>query len=132
MQNGRDLADSQYGPGAMTDYWDYARRYSLADHFFSTIASNSFPNHLVLVAGSSLGVVDNPSFRSGSTSPTVWGCDSPKWQTVAVYARGRTTEQHPCLIPALLLTRPMQLVLAGSTMLPRRVSGATTGLRSMP
>ena len=57
-QNGRDVADSQYFSGDTPAYWAYARRYSLADHFFSTVASDSFPNHLVLVAGQNLGAID--------------------------------------------------------------------------
>ncbi|HEV3311152.1 MAG TPA: alkaline phosphatase family protein, partial [Chloroflexota bacterium] len=48
VSHGQDIGDSEYGPAQMANYWTYARRFSLADHFFSTIGSQSFPNHLVL------------------------------------------------------------------------------------
>ena len=94
IQYGQDIADSQYGPSQMADYWTYARKFELADHFFSTIASQSFPNHLVLVSGTNLGgVIDNPHVNAGVSS---WGCDAIKGTTVTTYSHGATKDAFPC------------------------------------
>src|ERR1019366_6144642 len=53
IQNGQDVADSQFVQGEIPNYWRYARRFALADHFFSTVLASSFPNHLVTVSGES-------------------------------------------------------------------------------
>ena len=60
-QDGMDVADSQYTQEQIPDYWTYAQKYSIADHFFSTILASSFPNHLAMIAGSANGTYDNPS-----------------------------------------------------------------------
>ena len=44
----------------------------IADHFFATMLGGSFANHLVTIAGQSMGVIDSPD------SSTAWGCDSTK------------------------------------------------------
>ncbi|HEV3311157.1 MAG TPA: alkaline phosphatase family protein [Chloroflexota bacterium] len=88
---GKDLADTQFGPAQMADYWTYARKFGLADRFFSTLASNSMPNHLVLVSGTNLGgVIDNPSRNSS------WGCDSPAGSVVPVYVNSKIQLKFPC------------------------------------
>ncbi len=40
-------------------YWDWARRFTLCDHYFTDVAGPSTPNHLMLVAGTS-PIIDNP------------------------------------------------------------------------
>lgn len=70
-QSGQDVADSQYFKRDIPNYWKYASTFSLADHFFSTITGDSFPNHLVLISGTNFNVVGNP------TNSLTWGCDSP-------------------------------------------------------
>lgn len=94
IQNGEDVADSQYEASEVPIYWDYARRFSLADHFFSTVMASSFPNHLVTIAGQSMGTLDNPymvshSFRS-------WGCDAVAATFVYTYPGGRARKSRPC------------------------------------
>ena len=42
------------------NYWEYARRYTLCDAFFSSVAGPSEPNHLYTVAARSGGLVNNP------------------------------------------------------------------------
>ena len=42
------------------NYWDYARRFTLCDNFFSSLAGPSEPNHLYTVAAQSGGLVNNP------------------------------------------------------------------------
>jgi len=95
IQDGKDIADTQYGAGEMADYWDYARHFSLADRFFSTIASQSFANHLVLVAGQNVGgVIDNPT--NGQKKVESWGCDSPASEIVETYSNYRMSFKRPC------------------------------------
>jgi phospholipase C len=78
IQDGKDIADSQYAQSDVPAYWSYARAYTLDDHFFSTIMGPSFPNHLVTIAASSANTVDNPR---GQTQHA-WGCDGGKYSLV--------------------------------------------------
>jgi phospholipase C len=43
----------------LRNYWAYARRFALADRFFSSFAGPTLPNHLFLVAAQSPGVTRN-------------------------------------------------------------------------
>jgi phospholipase C len=45
------------------NYWEYARKYTLCDYFFSSLMGPSEPNHLYIVAAQSGGLVYNPAFR---------------------------------------------------------------------
>lgn len=42
------------------NYWEYARRFTLCDNFFSSLQGPSEPNHLYTVAAQSGGMVNNP------------------------------------------------------------------------
>jgi len=48
-----------YDSSDIPNYWAYARRFALADHFFSSFAGPTLPNHLFVVAGQSPGVTRN-------------------------------------------------------------------------
>ena len=72
LQDGQDVALSQLYEPDIPSYWAYARTFTLDDHFFSTINGPSFPNHLMLVAGSSHNTDDNPILNSYHS----WGCDA--------------------------------------------------------
>ena len=54
----------QYHQADIATYWAYAQQFTLCDHFFTDVASDSTPNHLMLIAAAS-PVINNPS--SGST-----------------------------------------------------------------
>lgn len=41
------------------NYWDYARHFTLADRFFSSLNGPSMPNHVYTVAATSGGLIDN-------------------------------------------------------------------------
>lgn len=88
-----DVSDTQYTPKQVANYYKYAQNFGLADHFFSTIASASFPNHLALVAGSSQSVIDNPYDNGHKNS---WGCDAAPSVRVAVLKHGGTRFVRPC------------------------------------
>ena len=51
---------SYYDWHEIPNYWDYARRYTLCDRFFSSVDGPSEPNHLYTVAAQSGGLVNNP------------------------------------------------------------------------
>ena len=94
IQNGVDVADSQYRESQIPDYWAYARRFGLADRFFSTILASSFPNHLVTVAGSALntlGIAAHPPH-----SLLAWGCDAPKKELAWTDKNGHFGQIYPC------------------------------------
>jgi phospholipase C len=94
IQNGKDIADSQYRQSDIAAYWEYARQFTLDDHFFSTIMGPSFPNHLVTIAASSNNVVDNPL---GQTVHA-WGCDSGQYSVVTLMDpnTGKKSLVKPC------------------------------------
>ncbi len=90
IQNGVDMADSQFYQEDIPNYWAYAQTFSLSDAFFSTVGGPSFPNHLFTIAGEDDDVIDNPS-----TGP--WGCDAPSGTTVReLHADGITEYVYPC------------------------------------
>jgi len=54
----------QYQQADIAQYWAYAQQFTLCDNFYTDVASDSTPNHLMLIAADS-PVINNPS--SGST-----------------------------------------------------------------
>jgi len=54
----------QYHQADIASYWRYAQQFALCDNFFTDVASDSAPNHLMLIAADS-PVINNRS--SGST-----------------------------------------------------------------
>ena len=54
----------QYQQADIAQYWAYAQQFTLCDDFYSDVASDSTPNHLMLIAADS-PVINNPS--SGSS-----------------------------------------------------------------
>lgn len=86
--NGDYLCLTQYQQADLPNYWAYAKYFALADNMFSSIASESFPNHLYTVAASSGGVISNPPYP---------GCDSPPWVTALVIdSQGVISSEYPC------------------------------------
>ncbi len=87
-------------PADIPDLWSYAQHFTLDDHFFSTIAGPSFPNHLTLLAGTSANVVDDPIAKSQEG----WECRTSPSGLVSAVIPG-TDRYHlvrPCFaIPTL-------------------------------
>jgi phospholipase C len=88
-----DMADSQYTEAQIPSYYTYARDFALADHFFSTIASQSMPNHLVLIAGQSFHLVNNPF---GAGHKLSWGCDAQPTVKIQILHDKHYITQRPC------------------------------------
>ena len=51
---------SYYDYHEIPNYWEYARRFTLCDAFYSSLAGPSEPNHLYALAAQSAGLVNNP------------------------------------------------------------------------
>jgi len=93
VQFGHDYADSAYTKAEIPDYWAYAKTFTLADHFYSTMMGPSFPNHLAIIAGAGNRTIDNPH---GEGVPS-WGCDAGPHALVPVEAQSGTISYvKPC------------------------------------
>ena len=91
----RRWAFTQLHRDQLPNYWHWARRFVLADNFFSSAQGPSFPNHLYSIAAQSGGAVDNPR-RNGFFSNT-FGCDAPSQQKVQVFdSEGMVRFIRPC------------------------------------
>jgi phospholipase C len=74
------------------NYWAYARRFALADHYFTAVHGPSLPNHLFTVAAQSGGVMDNVDNSNSGKN-----CDGSPSGTVSVIDdKGNVTQQSPC------------------------------------
>jgi phospholipase C len=93
IQNGKDVALSEYHEADIPNYWKYARTFTLDDHLFATIMGPSFPNHLISVAGTSAYTTDNPHGQLVHA----WGCDGGKRSWVdGISPAGKPFLTHPC------------------------------------
>jgi phospholipase C len=73
--SGQDLSGYvQHSRETLPSYWAYADRFTLADHFFTSMYGPTFPEHLYTVAAQSNGVVDN---KSNADTPGSY-CDDPQ------------------------------------------------------
>ncbi|MGI8824975.1 MAG: phospholipase C [Chloroflexota bacterium] len=96
IQNGADMADSQFYQSDIPNYWAYAKRFTLDDRFFSNILGPSFPNHLYSVSGQGANIDSNPPMY-GSWESERWGCDAPSRTRVEQRAgNGATRQVYPC------------------------------------
>jgi phospholipase C len=93
IQEGRDVAYSQYKQAQVPLYWRYARTFAIADRFFSSFLGGSFPNHLLLVSGQNAGAINNPTHTGGRAA---WGCDSSRGTTVRTLVKGTYGSTYPC------------------------------------
>jgi phospholipase C len=95
-QLGRNVSDSQYFRRDIPNYWTYAQDFTLADHYFSSVLGDSFPNHLALVAGSNLGVIQDPKTPPNTSRRRYWGCDSAPGTYVQVATADGIENEFPC------------------------------------
>ena len=54
------LAFAQYLEDDIPNYWQYARHFELADHFFSSMLGPSFPGHMFVLAAQTGWAIGNP------------------------------------------------------------------------
>jgi phospholipase C len=94
-QNGDYRAYSEMQQSDIPNYFEYAGTFTLADNMFSSIKSDSFPNHIYAVAASSGGVMDIPYSKTSKNPP--WGCDADPTTTVRFLdPTGNFSKVFPC------------------------------------
>jgi phospholipase C len=92
-----DIPDSQLYPSDIPNYWRYAQTFTITDDFFSSVNSNSFPNHLFTIAAQSANTDDVPSNLFSSVHPDRWGCDADPNALVEQRLRnGKLHYVYPC------------------------------------
>jgi phospholipase C len=92
ISGGTWSAYRQATPEEIPNYWAYARRFTLADHYFTSVHGPSLPNHLFALAAQSGGVIDN----GGNPGPGT-DCDGSSWGSVTVIDQyGNRTQQSRC------------------------------------
>jgi len=74
--NGQLAAYSEFFETDIPNYWFYATAFTLADNMFSSIHSDSLPNHLYTIAAQSGDVFEGASI-DGQLNTNSWGCDAP-------------------------------------------------------
>ena len=131
IRHGVDLADSQYHQDEIPDYWDYAQTFGLADHMFSFVLGDSYPNHLALVTGQNLGVVSDP-LPIQKPPKLRWGCDSPSNSRVTISTKGHLTKKFPCFNSKTLADEANAANVLGSTTRRRAGTSGTSGPASTP
>jgi phospholipase C len=92
----------------MPNYWAYARRFVLADRYFTSVHGPSLPNHLFTMAAQSGGVIDNEN----SSNAGVSCAGTPSGTVTVISADGQRREQSPCFDFTIL---PDRLDAAGIT-----------------
>ncbi|MGC1373964.1 MAG: alkaline phosphatase family protein [Candidatus Sulfotelmatobacter sp.] len=73
--NGLFGAYSELYQADIPNYWSYAKTFTLGDQMFSSIHSDSFPNHLYTIAAGSGGVIGAPGPDAEPVNG--WACDGP-------------------------------------------------------
>jgi phospholipase C len=91
-------AYTQLTENDIPNYWSYARHFSLADRYFTSVHGPSLPNELFAVAAQSGGVIDD-----GSNYGSGVACDGGPAELVTVIdSNGNRTQISPCFdIPTL-------------------------------
>lgn len=99
------LPYSQYTEADIPNYWQYARHYTLADHFHTQMIGPSFPGHLAVLAAQAGWSLGNPN------SLPYWGCDDGTNTKVAV--QDQTTCQSKDVFPCFDIPSVPDLLPAG-------------------
>jgi phospholipase C len=89
------LAWAQYQESDIPNYWQYARKFVLGDHFFANMLGPSFPGHMFPLAAQAGWALGNPP--TNILHP-YWGCDQDSTATVPVLDNGSCTVKSvfPC------------------------------------
>jgi phospholipase C len=111
------LAYAQYTEQDIPNYWQYARHFTLCDHFFASMLGPSFPGHSFTLFAQAGWATDNP------TQTIKWGCDDAAGTTVGVEDQTTCTElrKFPCFdLPTIpdVLPPTVSWKFYGSTLPP--------------
>jgi phospholipase C len=95
--NGQLMTYSQLTQADIPNYFTYAQDFVLADHMFSSLHGESFPNHLYTIAATSGGVFTVPLPLGSQKAGFNWGCDLPSDYAVRVMDdEGDISSAFPC------------------------------------
>ncbi|MBX7097396.1 MAG: hypothetical protein K1X89_06780 [Myxococcaceae bacterium] len=77
-ESGQDdyLAYARFTETQIPNYWQYARHFTLADHFFATTAGPSFPGHFASVVGFSPWASNPTCGEPSKCDPSLGPCSS--------------------------------------------------------
>jgi phospholipase C len=91
---GNDLTGyTEFSRSQLPNYYKYADRFVLADHFFTSAFGPTNPEHVYTVAADGYGLVDN--FSAGGTGSTSgFYCDSPDMSVEAFQRKISSTDQQ--------------------------------------
>ncbi|HSQ67869.1 MAG TPA: alkaline phosphatase family protein [Polyangiaceae bacterium] len=99
--NGDNLAYAQYLEKDIPNYWQYARHFTLGDHFFANVLGPSFPGHTFVLAAQAGWAFNNPNTQ---IYWPYWGCDQASSTLVATEDEQTCQEKDvfPCFkIPSI-------------------------------
>ncbi len=82
-------ATVRHSESAVSYYWSLARNFTLADNFFSAALGPTFPNRLFSIAGTSDGVISNPTGEE-------WSCVENNSTVTVLDSLGHLTTQTAC------------------------------------
>jgi len=103
--NGKVQPYTSFTSTQIPNYWACAQHFTLEDHFFSTVASSSYPNHLHTI-GDDPGNITGTPFNRSIPVITGWGCDAvPGALATSTLPSGKTTLVKPCYSWDTLVTR---------------------------
>lgn len=92
INGGSRSAYAQAAEQQIPNLWIYARRFTLADHYFTSVHGPSLPNHLFAIGAQSGGAIDN----GGNPGPGA-ACDGNSYGTVTIIdENGKRSQQPPC------------------------------------
>ena len=96
MDNFLPDAHVQYTQSDIPNYWSYAQQFGLSDNFFTSIATDSSPNHLSMISAQNNGL-----FETGVGEQ---GCNSPQNDVMSSkQTNGTGYRSYPCYtIPNIL------------------------------
>ena len=97
--NNDHLTYIRYTESQIPNYWQYARNFVLADHFFSSTLSQTFPGHFATVAGFNVALA-NPSVFISSYSIHYDTLSGPSTTQVSFYVPEIDANGSPVIDPS--------------------------------
>jgi phospholipase C len=100
-ENGDNLGYAQYHEEDIPNYWAYARKYTLGDHFFASELGPSWPGHMFTLAAQAGWSTGNPNLEP---LHPFWGCSQSSSARVTIQNQTTCTDQEvfPCFkIPSV-------------------------------
>ncbi len=107
-KNGDNLAYAQYTETDIPNYWAYARKFTLADHFHANVLAPSFPGHMFVLAAQSGWSWGNPTTEYYKP---YWGCDQSPFVRAPI--QNQTTCQEDKVFPCFKIPSVPDILPSG-------------------